>query len=533
MKKFAKKVLLIGWDAADWKIINPLIDAGHMPALERLVNEGVVGNMTTLEPPFSPMLWTSIATGKYADKHGVLGFTEPDPEGMGMRPVTSQTRKTKAIWNILMQNGLKTHVLGWWPSNPVEPINGIMLSNHYSQSRGKLHQPWPLMPGSVNPAVLEEFFAELRVHPQEITYQHLLPFVPDAAKIDQTKDPRLQIIAKNLSSAASLHAAATWILDTQQWDFLAIYLDSIDHFCHGFMKYHPPRLQNVPEEEFELYKNVVTSAYRFHDMMLEHLIKLAGDDVTVMIVSDHGFQSDHLRTTYIPDEPAGPADHHREHGIICIKGAGIKKDELIHGSSLLNITPTILSLFGLPIGKDMDGIPLLQAFEEELQIDTIDSWDKIDGKDGMHPAETRKYPIADREALQQLIDLGYVEDPGPNMELAARKAEKEMKYNLARVYISTYRYNEAINSFEELYENDKDQGRFALRLAKCYYETGSYDKCEKLLNDFIQSASEEGKDPNQIKEDLDKQIVERPKEKKKLEKESQQQLCKSGSINVV
>jgi predicted AlkP superfamily phosphohydrolase/phosphomutase/tetratricopeptide (TPR) repeat protein len=530
MKKFAKKVLLIGWDAADWKIINPLIDAGHMPALERLVNEGVVGNMTTLEPPFSPMLWTSIATGKYADKHGVLGFTEPDPEGMGMRPVTSQTRKTKAIWNILMQNGLKTHVLGWWPSNPVEPINGIMLSNHYSQSRGKLHQPWPLMPGSVNPAVLEEFFAELRVHPQEITYQHLLPFVPDAAKIDQTKDPRLQIIAKNLSSAASLHAAATWILDTQQWDFLAIYLDSIDHFCHGFMKYHPPRLQNVPEEEFELYKNVVTSAYRFHDMMLEHLIKLAGDDVTVMIVSDHGFQSDHLRTTYIPDEPAGPADHHREHGIICIKGAGIKKDELIHGSSLLNITPTILSLFGLPIGKDMDGIPLLQAFEEELQIDTIDSWDKIDGKDGMHPAETRKYPIADREALQQLIDLGYVEDPGPNMELAARKAEKEMKYNLARVYISTYRYNEAINSFEELYENDKDQGRFALRLAKCYYETGSYDKCEKLLNDFIQSASEEGKDPNQIKEDLDKQIVERPKEKKKLEKESQQQLRKNITL---
>jgi len=64
MKRIAKKVLLIGWDAADWKIINPLIDAGHMPALERLISGGVMGNMTTLEPPFSPMLWTSIATGK-------------------------------------------------------------------------------------------------------------------------------------------------------------------------------------------------------------------------------------------------------------------------------------------------------------------------------------------------------------------------------------------------------------------------------------------------------------------------------------
>ena len=61
------KVLLIGWDAADWKIINPLMDAGMMPALESLVNNGVMGNLATLDPPLSPMLWTSISTGKHAD----------------------------------------------------------------------------------------------------------------------------------------------------------------------------------------------------------------------------------------------------------------------------------------------------------------------------------------------------------------------------------------------------------------------------------------------------------------------------------
>jgi predicted AlkP superfamily phosphohydrolase/phosphomutase/tetratricopeptide (TPR) repeat protein len=530
MNRIAKKVLLIGWDAADWKIINPLIDAGQMPTLEKMINEGVMGNMTTLEPPFSPMLWTSIATGKYADKHGVLGFTEPDPEGLGMRPVTSQTRKTKAIWNILMQNGLKTHVLGWWPSNPVEPINGIMLSNHFAHSRNKLHQPWPLMPDSVNPQVLEEFFAELRVHPQELTDQHLLPFVPDAAKIDQSKDSRLKIIAKNLAEAATLHAAATWILDTQPWDFLAIYLDSIDHFCHGFMKYHPPRLHNVPEQDFELYKNVVTSAYRFHDMMLENLIKIAGEDVTIILVSDHGFQSDHLRTTYIPDEPAGPADHHREHGIISIKGPGIKKDELIYGASLLNVTPTILSLFGLPIGRDMDGIPILQAFEEEFLVETIASWDDVKGNDGMHPVESRKDPIAERQALQQLIDLGYIEDPGPDKKKAAQKAEKEIKYNLARVYLSNYRYAEAIELFEKLVEDEKDQGRFALRLAKCYFETGNYENCGKLLNDFIQVAIDQGKDLKQIQEEFDKKIKERPKDKKKLEQESHHQIRRQYTL---
>ena len=49
-----RKVLLIGWDGADWKTINPLLDAGKMPALESLINRGVMGNIATLDPPLSP-----------------------------------------------------------------------------------------------------------------------------------------------------------------------------------------------------------------------------------------------------------------------------------------------------------------------------------------------------------------------------------------------------------------------------------------------------------------------------------------------
>ncbi|WP_295885989.1 alkaline phosphatase family protein, partial [uncultured Thiohalocapsa sp.] len=69
------KTLLIGWDAADWKVISPLIDAGEMPNLKHLVENGVMGNLATLYPVLSPMLWTSIATGKRAHKHGIHGFS--------------------------------------------------------------------------------------------------------------------------------------------------------------------------------------------------------------------------------------------------------------------------------------------------------------------------------------------------------------------------------------------------------------------------------------------------------------------------
>ena len=129
-KALAKKVLLIGWDAADWKVINPLLDAGMMPSLEKLINEGVMGNLATLNPPLSPMLWTSIATGMRAYKHGIHGFTEPNPDAGGIRPVSNSSRKVKSIWNVLNQNGYKSNVIGWWPSHPAEPINGVMVSNH-------------------------------------------------------------------------------------------------------------------------------------------------------------------------------------------------------------------------------------------------------------------------------------------------------------------------------------------------------------------------------------------------------------------
>jgi Type I phosphodiesterase / nucleotide pyrophosphatase len=72
-----RKVLLIGWDAADWEHITPLLEEGLMPARDAFINRGVMGNLATLQPILSPILWNSVATGKLANKHGIHGFIEP------------------------------------------------------------------------------------------------------------------------------------------------------------------------------------------------------------------------------------------------------------------------------------------------------------------------------------------------------------------------------------------------------------------------------------------------------------------------
>lgn len=476
-----RKVLLIGWDAADWKVINPLLDSGRMPALASLVDKGVVANIATLDPPLSPMLWTSIATGKTADKHGIISFVEPVPDQGGVRPVNVTSRKTRALWNILHNQGLRCNVVGWWPSHPAEPIRGAMVSNFYQQAGKPLGEPWKMPKGTVYPAELRPVLAPLRVHPGELTDAHLLPFIPGAAHIDQEKDQSLTAVAKIVAHASSVHSAATWLMRNTEWDFMAVYYDAIDHFGHGFMKYHPPRQEHIPEDKFELYREVVNGGYIFHDMMLERLLKLAGEDTTVILISDHGFHSDHLRPKYLPKLPAAPAYEHSPYGIFCASGPGIKQDERIFGATLLDITPTILTLYGLPVGADMDGKVLLDAFTEPLQPAFIESWDKKDGDFGEHPPHLAEDTFASAEALKQLVELGYVEDPGEDKTDAMLKATMEAKYNLSRVYQSKKNYAEAIVILKELFENKKDDIRIGLDLTKCLINASDYAGARESL----------------------------------------------------
>jgi predicted AlkP superfamily phosphohydrolase/phosphomutase len=275
----SRRVLLVGWDAADWKVINPLMDAGKMPNVQRLVENGAMGHIATLHPPLSPMLWTSIATGKRPFKHGIHGFSEPTPDGRGIQPVTNLSRKSKALWNILNQQDLRSVVIGWWPSHPAEPVDGVMVSDHYHRASRPLDQGWPLLANAVHPTELAETLADLRMHPDLLTPEMLEPFIPLAREIDQDKDKRLAGCMKTLAECVSIHSAATWLLDNQPWDFFAVYYDAIDHFCHGFMRYHAPRQSWIGERDFELYSNVVSMAYQFHDQMLGMLLKKAGEDV--------------------------------------------------------------------------------------------------------------------------------------------------------------------------------------------------------------------------------------------------------------
>ncbi len=480
-----RKLLLIGWDAADWQLIRPLLQVGKMPSLKRLMDQGVHGNLSTLNPPFSPMLWTSIATGKTPDKHGVMGFIELDAEAQLVRPVTVSQRRVRALWNIFHHQGLRSNLVGWWPSHPAEPIRGAIVTDKYAMPTAKYDEPWKHVPNSIHPEELAEEIDSFRVHPAEITPAHIVPFFPKVVDTKIKDFKGIEIFDQIMGRTSSFHAASTYLAMETEWDFMAVYHDYIDHMCHAFMKFHPPKLPQIPQENFDLNKNAVDGAYMFQDMMLGRMLDIIDENTTVMVISDHGYVSDSNRMLKHPDVQAAPALDHREFGMIVAAGPGIKKGEQLYGASILDITPTILHYYGMPVGEDMEGRVLTDMFEDPGEVKTIPSWEDVEGDFGTHDHAIQADPLSDQEAMEQLIELGYVERPSEDVAATMKSIKLHLKHNLARVHIGKKETDRAIEILKELVEQEGgDRQLFYVDLIQLMLEQKEFKQARFYLNEL-------------------------------------------------
>jgi len=145
-------VVLIGVDGLEWSVVLPLVRSGEMPAVRALMERGRFGKLATLEPTHSPAIWTTVATGKLPHKHGIHHFVAPRPGG-GQRLLTSADRRTKALWNLFSDAGLRVHTAGWWLTFPVEAVRGSMVAQNNTRTPRDVRQGWRLWKGTVRPGV--------------------------------------------------------------------------------------------------------------------------------------------------------------------------------------------------------------------------------------------------------------------------------------------------------------------------------------------------------------------------------------------
>jgi hypothetical protein len=403
-----RRVLLIGMDAADWSVIDPLIAEGRLPNFAKLRQKGATGPLQSEEPLISPAIWTTIATGMSRERHGITDFvTEVGGETALM---TSNMRRVKAIWNIAGEAGKRVGVVNWWGSYPAEAVNGYVVTNYlpyfYAQALAERvtvaqllnrvpQVTWPAdlapqLAGFATGDLLADTGVDLsgvRQFPGNVLFDEALTV------LFRNSGPVYQLV---LAHDQFVRRASLHLFRQMPTDLQAVYYDSADVACHAYWSFFTSQKSSPRDEAL---RGVVPATYEFLDRMLgDHLAALERDRVLV-VVSDHG---------YGPLTPSRK-HFHQPNGIAAIYGPGVRPGAKIGGMRITDVTPTVLRILGLPTANDMDGRANVSMFADEYQrafgTAAVATYKTGAPRGDRQPVVTQ----IDEAVREQLKTLGYIQ----------------------------------------------------------------------------------------------------------------------------
>lgn len=404
------RVLLVGLDAATLRVAGPLLQEGLLPSLARIAGEGVHGPLQSFLPLHSPRIWTTIATGKVPEKHGILTFTRPLADGSNALYLSSD-RKTHALWNITSDAGLATVVINWWTTFPPEVVDGVMISDHLFV--GELDRKRALFGAAAGPVGATAYpeawepralglardrgtFAEL-ANPLAVLRPFPRWLAPDAASEIFGVDNAVTQIA--LAVELELRPRLMMVLLPG--------IDRVSHFLWGMLE--PPEALSEgvrPTPEERAAGVAALRGYYVHtDRLIGLLLERYGPGDLVVVVSDHGFELGEASVEVGGVRSlltGGHASEAASRGVLFARGPGVRRGAPVEGTSVNDVTPTILTWLGLPLGSDMDGRPA--AFLEREPPPPIATYD---GKPIERLATQGRG--AEPERLEELRALGYID----------------------------------------------------------------------------------------------------------------------------
>lgn len=495
-----RRILVIGLDGADWAILDPLAAQGKVPNLSRLVASGVRARMKSISPMLSPIIWTSMATGKQPEKHGIIDFLAVDSRTGESIPVTSTMRKARAFWEILSNRGISVGTVGWWATWPAEPVLGFQVSDRVAYQLFGGGRAGQGLKGRTWPEGLILSLARLLPRAKTLADQDVIDLLgrpPDPGNADE------QALAQILTSTRIYHLSSLALLKEYRPRVFTIYYEGTDTVAHLFMRYAPPRMSGVTAEEEKKWGSVVERYYQLQDRLLGEILRAAGQDDDVIVVSDHGFRTGTMRPQTDPRiGVGGAADWHRKFGIFAASGPDFRRGESIDDVSVLDLTPTLLALLGLPSGSDMDGKVVSAALEPKSVAPgslpaPIATYEGEAAGTATRIAGSRD-PAAqevEREMIARLTALGYIGQTGanaennqgitllrqgrfPEAEAAFRAAMKRdpafrsARVNIARALMAMKKWDGALAELEKARRDDPNQPEMENLIGNVQMEKG-------------------------------------------------------------
>lgn len=281
------KLIVIGLDGASWNLLDPWMEQGILPNLQRIKKQGVSSTLTSMDPMSSPTLWTTICTGVSPEKHGVSGFFS-----------TRADIQVPRIWDVMSAHGVRVGLFGWLLSHPPETQFAFCIP------------AWLARTPETHPKAYR-FVQEMNLEQtleggQPCAVKSLWKASQNGARIGSIEtlsrfylphyfemDDETHLAKKMLAEVPMQTDVFLRLLYEHEPDVAAFTLYGTDKLGHRFWHYmQPESFSNHHFEPKPGFKNVIQDYYQAADQAVGRILQSVDENTTIVVLSDHGMKAD-------------------------------------------------------------------------------------------------------------------------------------------------------------------------------------------------------------------------------------------------
>ena len=260
--KPSPKVFSIGLDGGTFDLMDPWLDEGHLPNIQRLIGRGTRARLRSVILPFTPQAWGSFMTGMNPGNHGVFGFKEKEEGRYSFQFVNNKSIRSRTLWKYLSDHGKKAILVNIPMTYPPESIEGIIVG------------------GMDSPGVDSDFTypSDIKSEILALEKEYVIHLHVGAGYLDSDKKRR-KAVGALLHMVASREKVILHFMDKYPWDFFAVNFSAIDQVQHHFWKY----LEGDNE-----FQEIILKIYKRVDEAVGRICEKVSPQTTVYMMSDHG-----------------------------------------------------------------------------------------------------------------------------------------------------------------------------------------------------------------------------------------------------
>jgi hypothetical protein len=397
------RVHMILLDGASLDFIALNAAGGRFPNFGSLLDGGAVMHLATLRPTQPAPVWTAVATGKlpyntsvYSEaRYVVPGSDQPldllpdfcfahalvrlgliEKEGRA-----SDAVRARPIWELLSGYGVTAGVIDWPLTYPAHRVNGYLISDEF------LHRDAASVIASIGEPPLA--YPPDAAEEARVARQNAAPgpaAIAFAAQPPPGMRPREGQVTPGNALAADVAAdqIAASFADLRPVQFTAIRYPGVDAVGHYYLRYALPRaFGDVSDEERLRHGRVLEQYYTYLDGIVGRAMATLGSDDLLLVVSGFGMEplslGKRLLERLIGDPQLSGSHERAPDGFLLAYGRQVAKGNFLR-ASVVDIAPTVLYYFGLPIARDLDGFArtdiFTRSFTEERPITFIPFYDR-------------------------------------------------------------------------------------------------------------------------------------------------------------